>query len=373
MVVGVRRFMNMLNKLYQKISPILLNVSNVAARLGDSVFISREESYFAWLGWWVLIVGFGGAILWAGLAPLDKGVSASGYVIVDSNRKSIQPAFNGIVDGIFVKEGEQVKAGQVLIKLNPVSAQAQSNATKESIKGLEAQTAGLKQSIAQKKKQSELLQQQLGGIRELVKEGYTPRNRLLELERAHLQLQSSIIEDQTSLEKYERQIAEIQEKLISYEFDLGNTELKSPVDGKIVNVTIFTKGGVVNAGSKLMEVIPTNESLMIEGQLPVHLVDRVHPGLQVEMMFTAFNSNRTPHIPGKIISVGADRILDEKTGAPYYKVQVVTTQSGNNMLEKYRVRPGMPVELFIKLGEQTLLTYLLKPVFDRSHSALREY
>lgn len=361
--------MNKFKLLTRKISCL----TDAAIKLGDNIFISRDESYFAWLGWRILIFGFGGTILWAALAPLDKGVSASGYVMADTNRKSIQPAFNGIVDEILVREGDRVNAGQVLVKLNPVSAQAQSNATKESIKGLEAQVEGLKQSIAQKKKQSELLQQQLSGMRDLVREGYTPRNRLLELERAYLQLQTSIIEDQSGLEKYERQITETQEKLISYEFDLGNTELRSPVDGQIVNVTIFTRGGVVSAGSKLMEVIPTNESLIIEGQLPVYLVDRVHPGLQVEMMFTAFNSNRTPHIPGKIISVGADRILDEKTGTPYYKVQVVTTQSGNNMLEKYQVRPGMPVELFIKLGEQTLLTYLLKPIFDRSHSALREY
>lgn len=365
--------MDLLKKIYQNITAYLSKASEFAVKWGDQIFIARDESYFAWLGWRILIFGLGGAVLWAALAPLDKGVTASGYVIADSNRKSLQPAFNGIVEEILVREGDQVKAGQILLRLNPVSAQAQSNATKESIRALEAQTEGLKQSIFQKNKQSELLQQQLNGVRDLVKEGYAPRNRLLELERTYLQLQSSILEDRASLQKYERQTAEIEERLVSYEFDLGNTELKSPVDGQVVNVTIFTKGGVVSAGSRLMEVIPTNESLIIEGQLPVHLVDRVQKGLHVEMMFTAFNANRTPHIPGQIISVGADRILDEKTGAPYYKIQVITTDVGNKMLEKYKVKPGMPVELFIKLGEQTLLTYLLKPVFDRTHSALREY
>lgn len=364
---------NTLISLCKKVPFLHSRISSAAMSLGDKFFISREESYFAWLGWYILLFGLGGTFLWAAMAPLDKGVTASGYVIADSNRKSIQPAFNGIVDEILVREGDRVKAGQILLKLNPISAQAQSNATKESIKGLETQINGLQQSIEQKKKQSDLLQQQLKGLRELVNEGYTARNRLLELERTYLQLQGSIFEDETTLQKYQRQITEIQERLVSYEFDLGNTELKSPVDGQVVNVTIFTKGGVVSAGSKLMEVIPIDEALIIEGQLPVHLVDRVHPGLQVEMMFTAFNSNRTPHIPGEIISVGADRIVDEKTGAPYYKLQVVTSKAGEKMLEKYNVRPGMPVELFIKLGEQTLLTYLLKPVIDRSHSALREY
>jgi protease secretion system membrane fusion protein len=91
------------------------------------------------------------------------------------------------------------------------------------------------------------------------------------------------------------------------------------------------------------------------------------------MLFTAFNTNRTPHIPGEILSVGADRLLDEKTGIPYYKVQVRATPEGLKMLGNLKIRPGMPVEIFVKLGEQTLMTYLLKPVFDRMHYSMREY
>ena len=110
----------------------------------------KDEKYFSWLGWQVLIWGFGGALLWAFLAPIEKGVSASGYVITDSNRKAIQPAFAGIVDDIMVKEGQSVKAGEVLVMLNPINAKAQANATKETIDGLDAQVKGLSQAIAQK-------------------------------------------------------------------------------------------------------------------------------------------------------------------------------------------------------------------------------
>jgi protease secretion system membrane fusion protein len=104
----------------------------------------------------------------------------------------------------------------------------------------------------------------------------------------------------------------------------------------------------------------------------VHLVDKVRVDFPVKMLFTAFNVNRTPQIPGVIISVGADRIVDEKTGAPYFKIQAIATQKGGKLLRDLKVRPGMPVELFIKTGEQTMMTYLLKPIFDRSHSAMRE-
>ncbi|QWD77368.1 HlyD family efflux transporter periplasmic adaptor subunit [Polynucleobacter sp. MWH-Svant-W18] len=363
---------NAANITKQAVSTAMTKLSEGYVEWHDLRTGKKDEKYFSWLGWQILIWGFGGALLWAFLAPIEKGVSASGYVITDSNRKAIQPAFAGVVDDIFVKEGQQVKAGEVLVKLNPISAKAQANATKETIDGLDAQVKGLSQAIAQKKQQSALLERQLVGLRELAAEGYMAKNKVLELERQQLQLKASILEDEGNLIRTKKQMSEQQEKLNPYEYDLANTELRSPVNGQVVNITIFTKGGVVSPGQKLMEVVPTNEAMIVEGQLPVHLVDKVHVDLPVEMMFTAFNTNRTPHIPGVLISVGADRIVDEKTGNPYYKIQAITTAQGAKLLKDLKVRPGMPVELFVKTGEQSMMTYLMKPVFDRAHSAMRE-
>ena len=363
---------NAANMTKQAVSTAMTKLSTGYVEWHDLRTGKKDENYFSWLGWQVLIWGFGGALLWAFLAPIEKGVSASGYVMTDSNRKAIQPAFAGVVDDIFVKEGQTVKTGEVLVKLNPISARAQANATKESIDGLDAQVKGLSQAIAQKKQQSALLERQLVSLRELAAEGYMARNKVLELERQQLQLKASILEDEGNLIRTKKQVSEQQEKLNPFEYDLANTELKSPVDGQVVNITIFTKGGVVSPGQKLMEVIPVNEAMIVEGQLPVHLVDKVHVDLPVEMMFTAFNTNRTPHIPGVLISVGADRIVDEKTGNPYYKIQAITTPQGAKLLKDLKVRPGMPVELFVKTGEQSMMTYLMKPIFDRAHSAMRE-
>jgi membrane fusion protein, protease secretion system len=77
---------------------------------------------------------------------------------------------------------------------------------------------------------------------------------------------------------------------------------------------VFTKGAVVAPGFKLMDIVPKEDSLVVEGQLPVHLVDKVYPGLPVNLMFTAFNQNKTPHIPGEVVNVSADRFIDEHTG-----------------------------------------------------------
>ena len=350
----------------------VLKLADAYARWHDLRTGQKDENYYSWLGWQVLIWGLGGSLLWATFAPIEKGVSVPGYVITDSNRKTIQPAFSGIVDDILVKEGQAVKAGEVLVKLNPINAQAQTNATHEIIDGLAAQVKGLEQAVIQKKQQSALMEKQLSGLRELLSEGYMARNKVLELERQQLQLKASILEDEGNIIRTKKQISEQEEKLHPFEFDLANTELRSPVDGRVVNITIFTKGGVVSPGQKLLEIIPTSDALIVEGQLPVHLVDKVSVGLPIEMMFTAFNVNRTPHIPGEVISVGADRIVDEKTGNPYYKLQAQTTAKGAKMLGDLKVRPGMPVEMFVKTGEQSMMTYLLKPVFDRAHSAMRE-
>jgi protease secretion system membrane fusion protein len=124
----------------------------------------------------------------------------------------------------------------------------------------------------------------------------------------------------------------------------------------------------------MMDIVPEGDPLVVEGQLPVNLVDKVHAGLPTELIFSAFNANRTPRIPGVVETVSADRSVDERTGAAFYRVRVKVSPQGAKMVAKHRmdIRPGMPVELFVKTGERTMMSYLLKPVFDRAHSSLSE-
>ena len=332
----------------------------------------KDESFYVRRGMAVLFLGFGSFIAWAMWAPMDKGVSASGWVITDTNRKTIQSPMPGVIDKILVREGDTVKAGQLLVSLNPITARSTSNSTREAIGGFEAQITGLQRGIVHKEQQARLLNQQLANLRELAQEGYTAGNKVLDLERQLLQIQMGISDDRANIQRAQQQIREYRERLSSMEFEVGNTEITSPVDGQVVNLQVFTQKGYVTPGMKLMEVIPRDDRLIVEAQLPVHLIDRAHPDSEVEMMFTAFNTNRTPHVPGKLLSVGADRLVEEKTGMPYYKVQAVANEEGARVLRDLKVRPGMPVELFIKTGEQSLMTYLLKPILDRTHSALRE-
>ena len=94
------------------------------------------------------------------------------------------------------------------------------------------------------------------------------------------------------------------------------------------------------------------------------------------MMFTAFNQAKTPHIPGILTIVGDDRIVDDhptdRALQSYYRIYVEVTPEGEQLLAEHKVRAGMPVTVFIKTGERSLMSYMLKPLLDRAHSALRE-
>jgi protease secretion system membrane fusion protein len=276
-------------------------------------------------------------------------------------------------------------------------------AADENVAGLKLQIRGLEDSRASQKVQLEILKSQLDDMRDLAKEGYIARNRLQDVERSYAQVAGSIAELSGNIGRTQRQVSELtlrraqriqdyqkevrgqladtqreaealESRLLGLDFDLANTLVRAPASGVVVGLAVFTPGGVVGAGFKMMDIVPTNDALVVEGQLAVNLIDKVHVGLPVELNFSAFNSNRTPRIPGTLIQVSADRATDEKTGVPYYKVRARVSPEGAKMIaaNKLGIQPGMPVEMFVKTGERTMMSYLLKPVFDRAHSSMSE-
>ena len=417
------------------------------------------------LGWWIVIAGVGGFVWWASYAPLDKGVPLSGTVTVATNKKAVQHLAGGTVEAILVKEGGQVKAGDVLVRMNSVQVKANADmarvqyfsaratearltaerdgqksvvfppklaelgndprvkgtmalqeqlfssrrlaiqselaALDDSVAGLILQNQGLEESRDGKKQQLALLKEQLDGLRDLANEGYVPRNRLLEMERSFAQLNGAISEDISNIGRSLRQISEFKmrrmqrqqeyqkevrtqlseiqkeadilaNRLTGLDYDLANALVRSPADGTIVAMNVFTNGGVIAPGFRMMDIVPSDDPLVVDGQLPVHLIDKVHPDLKVDLLFTAFNQNITPHVPGIVTQVSADRLVEEKTGQPYYTIKVKVAPEGMKIVSKLQIRPGMPVDLFIKTGERTMMNYLLKPLLDHFKMAMTE-
>ena len=433
---------------------------------GDgSAGVMTDPVRFIRVGWFVVLAGVLGFLLWASFAPLDKGVPLSGTVTVAGNKKAVQHVAGGTIDAILVKEGDAVKAGDVLVRMNAVQAQANAeivrvqyfsaraaqarwqaerdgqktigllpefedakrdarwiknaalqqqlltarlvaiqselSALDEGVQGLVQQSKGLEQSHQGRLVQLQFLKEQLDTSRSLAKEGYVSRNQLLDLERSFSQLNTAASDDLSNLSRSKWQISEFKlrrlqrqqeyqkevrtqladaqkeadglfNRLTALDYDVGNVLVRAPTDGTVVALSIFTHGGVVAPGFRMMEIVPSSDVLIVEGQLPVHLIDKVHPNLPVELLFTALNQNQTPHIPGRISQVSADRLVDEKTGQPYYSMKAVVTPEGVKLLASQQIRAGMPVDMFIKTGERTMMNYLLKPLFDHFKMSMTE-
>ncbi|MBQ4779995.1 HlyD family type I secretion periplasmic adaptor subunit [Pectobacterium versatile] len=425
----------------------------------------RDEKRAVRLGWLLVLAGFGGFLLWALFAPLDKGVMVNGSVVISGNRKVVQHNQGGIVDKIQVKDGDRVEAGQVLLTLNEVDARSASEGLdgqylqlvaregrllaeqqrlsdmvmtprlqpladksemrvitalqrdllhsrqqslkleaegmRSSIAGMEASLSAQRQVMTSKQKQRETLEQQLQGLRSLAAENYVPRNKMLENERLLAQLNGDIaqlagdinrtrrdIEQQTLLiaqrqQEYDKEVnseladvrallSDVGSKKEKADFNLANIQMRAPVSGTVVGLKVFTEGGVIAPGQTLLEIVPDDQPLFVDARLPVELVDKVWPGLSVELQFVAFNQSTTPRVAGTVELLSADRLLDERDGSPYYSLRVQVDEAGKRALEGLEVKPGMPVQGFVRTGERSFVNYLFKPLMDRLHLALTE-
>lgn len=416
-------------------------------------------------GWLLVIAGLGGFMAWATLAPLDAGVAAPGTVVVSGNRKAVQPLVGGKVAELAVRDGDAVRVGQILVRLDDTQARSQLDVARgqwftasavearlvaerldhpqiefpaalreahadprasasmalqrelfatrkralaselaileESIRGLEAQLHGVEASSRSRRTQTSLLRDEIARQRELVDEGFYPRNRLSEQERNLAALNAAIAEDAGNTGRIRQQIAETRSRMIArenqqrqevesqltevqrdagallsrieaLEFDLRNTEIAAPADGLVVGLAVHTVGGVVGVGNSLMEIVPADEPLKIDAQIPPHLIDHVRAGLEVDILFPAFNRATTPNVAGRVLQVSADVLVEPQHGIQYFKAVIEVTSEGMHKLRQYEIRPGMPAEIFVRTGERTLLNYLLKPLTDRLQGALTE-
>lgn len=439
-------------------------VPTTGPSLEGELVLPSDTSRPARVGLWVLGIGFGGFLLWAGLAPLDEGVPTQGSVAIDTKRKAVQHMSGGLVREVFVKEGQFVKKDEPLIRLDDalvranyesvrqhyftlramegrlaaeqagqakiifhpdlqgqsdpllkqtldnqqqlfqsrrMALQADMQAIEESIQGQQASIQGSEGMLKARNSQSEFLQEELKGVRDLVKEGYAPRNKQLELERMAAESMGSIADIQGNILRARRAIAEMkmraiqrtqeyrkevdstladvrrevqadEEKFKAATQELGRTVIRAPAEGQVVGLTEQTVGGVIGPGQKLMDIVPQNERLLLETRVPPHMIDRIHPGLPTDVRFSSFANSPALVVQGTVDSISSDLITDPRTNQPYYLGRVSITPEGLKELGRHQMQAGMPVEVVIKTGERTVLTYLLHPFLKRMAASLKE-
>lgn len=288
-----------------------------------------------------------------------------------------------------------------LLQSRRAALQADLQVIEESIQGQNVLQQSYTGMLESRRAQRALLEDELRHTRSLVQDGYAPRNRQLELERqvadnglALTELQGNLLRSQRSVaELRQRAVARKQEyrkevetamsetarevesdaqKVVALQADLSRTEILSPASGQVMGLAVQTVGAVIQPGQQLMAIVPPNEPLVLEARIAPHLIDRVKPGLQADVRFSAFAHSPQLVVHGELASVSGDLLTDQQTGVSYYLARVRITPEGMRQLGTHQLQPGMPAEVVIKTGERTMLTYLLGPLLKRMSGALKE-
>ncbi len=257
---------------------------------------------------------------------------------------------------------------------------------------LEEENNGLREEIRSNNDQLEIIQKEIADQQFLVDRGLGIRRVLLGLERQATEIrgrraraQAGIARNRQAIGESRLRIAELkQNRMTEIDNELGQlsseiaglrervgaaadvrerTVIRAPVAGKVVNLQAHTIGGVVRAGDLLMELVPVDDSLIVVARVSPADIDVVRSGLSAEVRLSAYPGRSAPVIQGTVETVSADLLTDERTGAAYYEARV-KLDSDNPNLDGIDLYPGMPAEVSIVTGEQTLLTTLIRPLAD---------
>ncbi len=184
------------------------------------------------------------------------------------------------------------------------------------------------------------------------------RNRLLEINDQRQEVQADILDLRQRLAA----TREVRERLT----------IRAPRTGRVVNLAINTIGGVVDPSQKILEIVPSNADFVVETKVRPGDIDDVTPGGAARVRLTAYSFRSTPPVPGEVVHVSADSLIDRATGEPYFQVDVKVSPDALAELPHIQTLPGMPAEVMIETGEQTLADYILNPVMGGMEKALIE-
>lgn len=179
-------------------------------------------------------------------------------------------------------------------------------------------------------------------------------------------------EAQRELSAVEPKLAELRERAAAIEDRLNRTDIRAPIAGIVNELSVNTIGGVITPAEKLVTLVPEDAELKIEAKLAPTDIDQVRVGQAAKLRFSAFNQRTTPELAGEIAYVAAATSVDQASGQSFYLAEVRISDDEMARLGDNRLRPGMPLEVFIATEDRTAISYLAKPLLDQFERALRE-
>ncbi|KQT35181.1 hypothetical protein ASG29_03455 [Sphingomonas sp. Leaf412] len=436
-----------------------------AARLQDS---PRRASI---LGGATAILFFVVLLGWAALSRLDAAAFGEGQVVVAGNRQVVQNRNGGNVEALLVRDGERVRAGQVLVRLSAAEAVAGERALASTVIDLQAQRARLQAELEggpirwpaefatadaadrvliEKAKRLQLaqarahrsllaatqgvlgsqrgqiaeqrrgfdaqvdatstqrasLQAQLESTRRLADQGVVSRNSVRALERSIAELRGSnadyvartaalgeqiagtrqqaaevarkSIDDAAALLRDTQfRLNEALPRLAAARDQMERTLVRAPVGGRVVNLRLFSPGAVVQPGQEILEIVPDAAPLVVSARFQPEDIDGVYAGRVAEVKFLSLHERDLPMLLGTIRTVSADSVRDPATGASFFTAELVVPESEVARLRRVRgadtgIRPGVPVQVTVKLRPRTALQYFLEPLTEATTRSFHE-
>lgn len=153
---------------------------------------------------------------------------------------------------------------------------------------------------------------------------------------------------------------------------LSRLTITAPVSGRIVELTVHTKGAVIKPGETIMEIVPQKDALQVEAHVRPEDADGVYAGMTARVNLSAYQSRRLPMISGVVTNISADRITDPRTGQAYFTVELTVDRTPLKDFPDAHLIPGMPVEVAIDTGQRTALDYFVEPITDVLRRGMRE-
>jgi HlyD family type I secretion membrane fusion protein len=139
-----------------------------------------------------------------------------------------------------------------------------------------------------------------------------------------------------------------------------------------MNVRVTTESGVVGPGEPILDIVPAESKLIVDARVKPIDIDTIQPGMRARVLLTAYRQRSLPQIQGILRSISADRLTDNRSGEVYFLAKVEVDQAELARLKDVRMSPGMPADVMILTGEQTLLDYFLRPLLDSVTKGFRE-
>lgn len=348
-------------------------------------------------------------IIWANFAMVDEVARGQGKVIPSSQVQVIQNLEGGIVQKIYVKEGDIVNKGQMLMQMDPTRFQSAYEEDRAKVLALTAKTLrltaevnklpfnppadlmkevpdivnnekALSQSRISQLKQLqtnlELATKELNMTQPLVAKGAASDVEVLRLQRAVSDLNGQIDDFKSKaladLNDAKAQLDTAKQSMLANQDRVTRTTILSPVKGIVKQIKITTVGGVAQPGADLMEIVPLEDTLLIEAQISPKDIGFIHINQSAMVKITAYDYSIYGGLDGKVEQISADTISDEK-GNSFYLVRVRTQKNylGNKDHQLFII-PGMTASVEVLTGKRSIMHYILKPLLKAREQALKE-